>query len=292
MILVFGKTGQVAQALMKDLTDLLHRNELIFLGSDEANFLKPDLVIEKLNQIKPNLIINASAYTQVDKAEIEKEESMEINAVTPGRIAEWCKLNLCPLVHFSTDYVFDGGGEIPWTESMSTSAINYYGETKLQGEKLIQGSGATYYIFRVSWVYAPWGKNFPKTICRLAQEREELSIVNDQMGSPTDAREISAFIKLTLNQKKNGLNLDPGIYHLRFKPFMSWFDVAKLTIDEARKIGIKLKLKDLKPIPSTAFPTPAKRPLNSRLDTEFPQIQKVINEIKNMATVEKWGYLK
>lgn len=291
MILVFGRTGQVAQALMKDLNYTAANQEIVFLGSEEANFLTPDAVVEKLNHYKPKLVINASAHTQVDKAETEKEQSMQINAKTPGRIADWCKQNQAIMVHFSTDYVFDGEGEKPWTESMPTKAVNYYGDTKLQGEKLIQASGVKYYIFRVSWVYAPWGKNFPKTICRLAQEREELSIVSDQIGSPTDAREISAFIKLALNKEKTGLTINPGIYHLRFKPFMSWFDVANLTIDEAKKSGTELKVRKVNPIPSTAFPTPAKRPLNSRLDTEFSEVQNLIEKVKTLALANKWGYL-
>lgn len=287
MILVFGKEGQVAQALQQDLK--AYKAE--FYDRDVVDFLETDKVIALLDEKKPQLVINASAYTQVDKAETEKDLALKINATTPGAIARWCAKHQVPMIHFSTDYVFDGNGEKSWLEDMATSPVNYYGETKLQGDLQIQQSGCKYYILRVSWVYAPWGHNFPKTILRLAKEREELSIVNDQVGAPTDAREITTFIRLALNKEGTDLTLKSGVYHLRFKPHMTWFDVANSTINEAKAKGEVLKVQKVNPIPSSKFPTPAKRPLNSRLDTIYPEISDLIKKVNQIAKDNKWGYL-
>lgn len=287
MILVFGKTGQVAQALQQELKEFPAR----FCDRNDVNFLEPENVIGLLEKLKPELVINASAYTQVDKAETERDLALQINATTPGLIANWCAVNKAALVHFSTDYVFDGQGTAPWLENMNTNPVNYYGETKLQGDLAIQKSGCKYYIFRVSWVYAPWGNNFPKTILRLAKEREEISIVNDQVGAPTDAREIASFIKLLLNKKGTVLDIDSGTYHLRFKPVMTWYDLANKTIEEAKNKGELLKVKKVNPIPSSSYPTPAKRPLNSRLDSIDPKVHEVIKKVNQIAQEKKWSYL-
>lgn len=287
MILVFGKDGQVSQALQQVLAGY----NAEFYGHDIADFLKTEKVISLLDQKKPHLVINASAYTQVDKAETERELALKINATTPGAIANWCAKHQVPMVHFSTDYVFEGKGQKPWLEDMPTHPVNYYGETKLKGDVLIQKSGCKYYILRVSWVYAPWGHNFPKTILKLAKEKEELSIVNDQVGAPTDAREIAAFIRITLNKEGTDLTLKSGVYHLRFKPYMTWFDVATRTIEEAKQKGEILKVKKVNPIPSSDFPTMAKRPLNSRLDTIYPQAKEFIKKVNQIAKDNNWSYL-
>lgn len=287
MILVFGKDGQVAQALQRYITGY----NVEFYGREEVNFFEPEKVISLLDKKKPELVINASAYTQVDKAETERDLALKINATTPGAIASWCAKHQVAMVHFSTDYVFDGKGQKPWLEDMPTNPVNYYGETKNQGDRLIQESGCKYYILRVSWVYAPWGHNFPKTILKLAKEKEELSIVNDQVGSPTDAREIATFISLALNEKGTDLTLKSGVYHLRFKPYITWFDVATRTIEEAKQKGEILKVKKVNPIPSSDFPTLAKRPLNSRLDTIYPQAKQLIKKVNQIAKDNNWGYL-
>ena len=288
MILVFGKVGQVAQALQADLREF----QVEYFDRDLVDFLNPEKVIALLEEKKPRLVINASAYTQVDKAETEKDLAMQINAHTPTQIAQWCASHKVPMIHFSTDYVFNGQGEAPWLENMPTDPVNYYGLTKLTGDLGIQNSGCRHFIFRISWVYAPWGHNFPKTILRLAQEREELKIVSDQVGSPTDAREVSYFIKLLLNKDGTDLNLESGVYHLSFKKVMTWFDLANLTIAEARQKNIPLKVKQVLPIPSSAFPTPAKRPLNSRMDTLHPEIKPYIEKVQQVAKEKKWGYLE
>jgi len=216
MILVFGKNGQVATALREILP------EAIFLGSEAANFLSPESVIQALETHKPTVIINAAAYTQVDKAETERDAALTINAKTPGTIAQWCKSHNALLIHYSTDYVFDGSGDKPWLETDTPNPQNYYGLSKWEGEKAIQASGCKHYIFRVSWVYSPWGANFKKTILRLAQEREELKIVADQWGSPTKAEDIA------------GASQEFGLYHWRFSEYTTWHQFAMTIVEEAK----------------------------------------------------------
>lgn len=261
MILVFGKNGQVATALQQILPDA------VFLGSEVANFLNPDSVSAALDSYKPNVVINAAAYTQVDKAETEREAALTINAKTPGVIAEWCKNHGALLVHYSTDYVFDGSGERPWVETDTPNPVNYYGLSKWEGEKAIQASGCKHYIFRVSWVYSPWGNNFKKTILRLAQEREELKIVADQWGAPTRAEDIAAETKAVVGRYLRGDGPEFGIYHWRFAEYMTWHQFAVGIVEEAKTQGLAVKVKNILPIATEAFPTPAKRPRNSRLGT-------------------------
>ncbi|MBV2168845.1 MAG: dTDP-4-dehydrorhamnose reductase [Bdellovibrio sp.] len=266
MILVFGKNGQVATALQEVLPNAL------FLDSKEADFLFPDKIATLLDEKKPQIIINASAYTAVDKAEDERETSLTINAKTPGVIAHWCKQNNCTLLHYSTDYVFRGDGDRPWLENDPTSPVNWYGETKLQGEKEILASGCNAYIFRISWVYSPWGNNFPKTILRLAKEREQLSVVNDQWGAPTDARDVARVsAKLVKNLESKLPCPEPGIYHLRFEEYQTWHQFASNIVEKARAAGENLKVKEIRPVTSSEFPTKAKRPGNSRLGSKYPQ---------------------
>lgn len=265
MILVFGKNGQVATALRELLP------QAVFLDSQEADFQNPNLVVEILNQHKPQIVINASAYTAVDKAEDERDKALIINATTPGKIAAWCHQNNAVLIHYSTDYVFKGDGDRPWLEDDATSPVNWYGETKLQGEKAILASKCQAYIFRISWVYSPWGQNFPKTILRLAKEREQLSIVNDQWGAPTDARDVAKVTASLATKLQNHQQVPaPGIYHLRFEDYQTWFQFALRTVEEARKSGEALKVQEIRPVSSAEFPTKAKRPANSRLGTRHP----------------------
>lgn len=261
MVLVFGKNGQVANALQLVLPNA------IFIGSAEANFLDPDQVLEKLNLMKPKIVVNAAAYTLVDKAETELDKALIINAETPGKIAEWCKANDAVMIHYSTDYVFDGTGEKPWIETDTPNPINNYGITKLEGEKAIQRSGCKHYILRVTWIYSEWGSNFKKTILRLAHEREELRIVADQWGSPTRAEDI-ATATARLIQKISDKNFPEfGIYHLRFGPFKTWYQFALEIVDKAKSEGIVLAVKNVVPIDSESYVSPAKRPKNSRLDS-------------------------
>lgn len=261
MILVFGKNGQVATALREVLPDAT------FLGSEVANFLSPEAVVKALETHKPEVVINAAAYTQVDKAETERDAAITINATTPGAIAKWCKSHNALLVHYSTDYVFDGTGDKPWLETDTPNPQNYYGLSKWEGEKAIQASGCKHYIFRVSWVYSPWGANFKKTILRLAQEREELKIVADQWGSPTKAEDIAAATREVVTKYLSGKPSEFGLYHWRFSEYTTWHQFAMSIVEEAKTAGVAIKAKSILPIPTEAFPTPAKRPKNSRLGT-------------------------
>ncbi len=260
--MVFGKNGQVSKSLSMLLTDAQ------FTSSLETPFTEPQKVIALLEESRPSLVINAAAYTAVDKAETERDLAFQINATTPGAIADWCAKNKSTLIHFSTDYVFDGTGEKPWVETDLPNPVNWYGQTKLAGEQLIQKSGCTYYIFRISWVYCEWGTNFRNTIRRLACERKELKIVNDQWGSPTHAGDVARLVAKLVN---TNFLLSPGIYHLRFGPYITWYDFALQIIEEARQEALPAIVEKVLGIPSEEFPTPARRPKNSRMDTHFAE---------------------
>lgn len=262
MVVVFGKNGQVAKSLSALLPDA-H-----FFSSLEAPFTEPQKILDILEANKPTIVINAAAYTAVDKAETERDLAMQINATTPGVIAQWCAKNKSTLIHFSTDYVFDGTGEKPWVETDTPNPINWYGHTKYEGEKLIQASGCISYIFRIAWVYCEWGTNFRNTIRRLACERKELKIVNDQWGSPTHAMDVARAVSELLKKIIKATDApQAGLYHLRFAPYCTWYDFAKEIINAARLEGLPIIVESILPIPSDAFPTPARRPKNSRLGT-------------------------
>jgi dTDP-4-dehydrorhamnose reductase len=265
MTLVFGKNGQIAQSLLQ-----LSPN-LKFLSRVEAPFTEPDQLLTILNSLQPKLVINCAAYTAVDKAEDEKELALKINAHAPGVIAKWCAENNVPLIHYSTDYVFDGSGTKPWVETDTTNPINWYGHTKREGEKLIQNSKCEHYIFRVSWIYSPWGTNFPKTIRRLALERKELRIVDDQWGAPTNALDIA---RTTLSVAKNieaKVSLvKSGIYHLRYENYTNWYQFACKIIEQEKVEQKDIVTEKVIPVSSAEFPTPAQRPKNSRLGTAYP----------------------
>lgn len=263
--LVFGKNGQIARSLRTFFP------EAIFLSHDEANFENRSQVLAAMEKHAPELVINASAYTEVDKAEVEPGRSLAINAEMPGEIAFWCKKNKSSLIHYSTDYVYNGFGENPWTEADSTSPQNRYGATKLAGEQEIVSSGCHHIILRTSWVYSPFGKNFVLTMLKLGQEREQLKVVNDQIGSPTSALDI-AKCTAAIARHEQFIN-QSGVYNLANSGFVSWHGFAKQIFKESQQFGIHLKIQDVLPIPSSDYPTPAKRPLNSRLDTSKIQRQ-------------------
>lgn len=243
-IAVIGKTGQVARALLELLPDSK------FYGREEIDLADPDFGIIG----KPDIIINAAAYTAVDKAESEPELADKVNHLAVAALAEYCAAHNITLVHYSTDYVFDGSGTEPFTEdnTQNLSPLNVYGRTKLAGELAIITSGCKYYILRTSWVYSHEGNNFVKTMLRLSGERSELKIVADQVGSPTSAADI-AENTLTLLEK----NPPYGIYHFVPDKQLNWYEFAKLILSG--------KNINLLPITSAEYPVPAKRPLNSRL---------------------------
>lgn len=267
-ILLFGKSGQVGWELQRSLAPL---GELITLDRHSQTHCG-DLtnlagIGKTVQDFQPDVIVNAAAYTAVDKAESETELAQLINAQAPAKLAQAAKDCGAWLVHYSTDYVFDGSGDQPWCESDLVQPLSVYGKTKLDGELAIQESTCLHLIFRTSWVYAARGNNFAKTMLRLAQEREQLSVINDQIGAPTGAEllaDVTAHaVQMAIKQPDVS-----GLYHLVADGQISWFDYATYVLDFARQSGIPLKLPEnaLQAISTAQYPTPAKRPLNSRLN--------------------------
>ncbi len=265
-ILLLGKNGQVGWELQRALVPL---GDLIALDRHDGGDLSDEAgLIASLHEHKPHVIVNAAAYTAVDKAESELELASQINAKAPGLLArEAAGLNAL-LVHFSTDYVFDGSGSQPRDEASPTSPLSAYGATKLAGEEAIRASGCSHLILRTSWVYAARGGNFAKTMLRLASDRDQLKVINDQIGAPTGAdllADLTAhMIVATLARPELG-----GIYHAAASGETSWHAYASHVIGFARARGktIKVAPDQVLPIPTSEYPTPARRPLNSRLST-------------------------
>jgi dTDP-4-dehydrorhamnose reductase len=218
--------------------------------------------------LQPNVIVNAAAYTAVDKAESEPALAHTINASAPAVLAQAAKASGALLVHYSTDYVFDGSGTAPWTEDSPTAPLNVYGQTKLEGEKAIQASGCRHLIFRTSWVYAARGGNFAKTMLRLEQEREQLTVIDDQRGAPTGADLIADVTAHAIQQVQRD-PVSSGLFHLAAAGETSWHGYASHVLETARTLqpALLLKAQSIQPVPSTAFTTAARRPLNSRLGT-------------------------
>ncbi|MCK9606752.1 MAG: dTDP-4-dehydrorhamnose reductase [Methylomonas sp.] len=269
-ILLLGKNGQVGWELQRSLAPL---GELIALDRQSQTHCgvlsNLNGIAKSLQDLQPNVIVNAAAYTAVDKAETDIEAANLINSQAPTVLAEAAKACDAWLVHYSTDYVFDGSGTRAWREDDTTSPLSVYGRTKLAGEQAIQQSGVRHLLFRTSWVYAARGNNFAKTMLRLAQEREQLSVINDQFGSPTGAELLADVTALAIRTAWDRQDV-AGLYHLVADGETSWFDYADYVLNFARDAGISLKLaKDtLRAIPTEQYPTPARRPLNSRLNTD------------------------
>lgn len=268
-ILLFGKNGQVGWELQRSLAPL---GELIALNSTSEEFCGDltNLIGLKrtIRKIAPDIIVNATAYTAVDKAESEPELAHVLNAQAPDILAQEARQLNAWLVHYSTDYVFNGAGNQLYLETDVTDPLNIYGKTKLEGEKNIITSGCSYLIFRTSWIYATNGNNFIKTILRLAQQRDKLEVVNDQIGSPTGAELLADITAYTLFSLKHKPEVS-GLYHLAAGGCTSWYDFARFILEYARYVNFPLKIQSdtLLPITSKDFPLPAKRPLNSRLNT-------------------------
>ena len=268
-ILLFGKNGQVGWELQRSLAPL---GELIALDSSSRE-LCGDLgdlegIARTVRAVAPDVIVNAAAHTAVDKAESEAELARTINAHAPGVLAQQAQRANAWLVHYSTDYVFDGSGEKPWLESDATAPLNVYGATKLEGEQLIVQSGCRHLIFRTSWVYGARGGNFAKTMLRLARERDSLSVIDDQVGAPTGADLLADITAHAIRTAQLRPDVS-GLYHLVAGGETSWHGYAGFVIDFVRRAGIPLKVaaENIKAVPTSAFPTPAKRPHNSRMDT-------------------------
>jgi dTDP-4-dehydrorhamnose reductase len=262
-ILQFGATGQVARELSAAAREC--DSTIKTLSRAEADFARPEEVTAAFRQYPADIVINAAAYTAVDKAESEPDLARKINATAVGALAEACASRGVPLLHVSTDYVFDGRKPASYVEDDSPNPLNVYGRTKWEGEEAIRQAGGPHVILRTSWVYSRHGANFPKTILRLAAERDRLNIVSDQRGCPTSAADIAATI-LSIAHRLSG-NAQPGqlgTFHYAGAPDTSWFEFAGAIVAQARSwAGLKA---ELHPIPSISYPTPAQRPPNSRLD--------------------------
>ena len=271
-ILLLGKNGQVGWELQRSLAPL---GELIALDAQSldycGDFTNLDGLAKTIQEIAPDIIVNAAAHTAVDKAENEPDLARTINALAPEVLANEAKRIGAWLLHYSTDYVFDGSGTTPRFETDVTAPLNVYGNTKLEGENAIIASGCKYLIFRTSWVYATRGGNFAKTMLKLAQVRDSLKIIDDQIGAPTGADLLAdvtahAIRKALTNQEVK------GIYHLVASAETSWYGYACYVIEYARQYGVNIKvaMDAIEAVPTKEFPTPARRPLNSRLDnTKF-----------------------
>lgn len=265
-ILLLGKNGQLGWELQRALAPL---GELIALDRHEGGDLaQPDMLRATLKHHRPDVIVNAAAYTAVDKAESEPELALQINARAPGLLAEYAAAQNALLLHYSSDYVFDGSGSAPRDEAAATGPLSVYGRSKLEGEQAIAASGCHHLILRTSWVYAARGGNFAKTMLRLAAEREQLKVIADQIGAPTGAdllADLSAhMLRATLQRPELG-----GLYHAVAAGETSWHAYACHVIEFARARGVALKVmpEQVLAIPTTDYPTPAQRPLNSRLST-------------------------
>lgn len=251
MILVFGKSGQLAQ-------DLQRGADVLALGRSEADLMVPGTAQAAITRHGPSAVINAAAYTAVDKAEEDAAAADQINASAPGEMARACADLGIPFLHVSTDYVFDGSGQAPWREDDPVAPLGVYGRSKLAGEEAVRAAGGNHVILRTSWVFSSHGANFVKTMLRLSETRDALGVVSDQIGGPTPAADIAATLLEIAQQMQAGAS--GGTYHYGGQPAVSWADFARAIFAQA---GRNVTVTD---IPSRDYPTPAQRPLNSRLD--------------------------
>ena len=259
-ILVTGSGGQLGKEL-QDLAPLFPQFEFVFLSKEDLPIHNFELVRVFFNSVKPAYCINCAAYTAVDKAETEKELALQVNGEAVGVLAAVCKEYDTKFVHISTDYVFNGEATYPYTENFPTDPVSVYGATKLEGEKQAVGFNPDCIIIRTSWVYSSYGKNFVKTMIRLMNEKDEIKVVNDQIGSPTYAADLAEVILNIISTSQ--LVIDkwvPGVYNFSNEGIITWFEFA-----EAIKEIIKCPC-EVKPIPTSGYPTPAKRPAYSVLD--------------------------
>nr|AEQ20349.1 dTDP-4-dehydrorhamnose reductase [uncultured bacterium CSL1] len=259
-LLVIGRGGQLSNAL-----ESMELPDTVFVGMDTLDLSKPDNVRPVLEAYTPSAVLNAAAYTQVDLAEKEQDLAYAVNAESVRQIAIFCRARGIPLLHVSTDYVFDGTGDQPRDEATPAAPLNVYGQSKLAGELAIRDTGGEYLIFRTSWVFDHSGKNFVNTMLRLAAEHESLSVVDDQIGAPTYAPHLAQGMLKALRTAQAGA-FASGVYHASAGGEVSWCGFAREIFATARHLGTTLKVKDVQPIASSAYPTPARRPLNSRLD--------------------------
>ena len=265
-ILLTGKDGQLGFALHKKLASL---GEVIATNRDMLDLSDPEAIRVFIDQKKPDIIINPAAYTQVDKAESEKLLAHQINAVAPQMLTEKASELNIPIIHFSTDYVFDGLKHEPYLETDEVNPQSVYGQTKWQGEEAVR-QNKRHIIIRTSWVFSSHGQNFLKTILKLIQEKTSLNVVSDQIGTPTSSEVLADVTCRIVKTIFNDPNFkDFGTYHMTLEDETNWYRYACFITDEAKRLGLPTLMtsKDIKPISSDAYPTLAKRPMNSRLDT-------------------------
>ena len=265
-ILLTGISGQIGAALLARLSN----HEVVAADRATLNFAKPDELPATLDALAPELIINPAAYTAVDKAEDEYELAHLVNAVAPAKMARWAAAKRVPLLHFSTDYVFDGTGERPWNEDDRGNPLSVYGKSKLAGENAIRAEGDAFLIVRTSWVYAAQGKNFLRTIARLATERSDLRVIADQTGAPTSARMVADIVKgmilEDLGAFRDRCAQAQGLVHICSAGETTWHGFATAIIEGLRTRDVSLAVQRVQPISSEEYASRAKRPRNSRLD--------------------------
>jgi dTDP-4-dehydrorhamnose reductase len=268
-ILLFGKGGQVGWELQRSLAPL---GELTCLDFDSpafcGDFTNLPGLAATVDAVRPDVIVNAAAHTAVDKAESEPQLAQTLNALAPGVLAQAAEKAGAWMIHYSTDYVFDGSGTRPWTESDPPAPLSVYGRTKLEGEQLVTRNCRRALVLRTSWVYAARGANFAKTMLKLAAERDELKVVDDQVGAPTGAELLADITAHAIRTAVFQPDL-AGLYHVAAAGEVSWNGYARYVIEAARQRGVPLKANpdSVQRVPTSAFPTAAKRPANSRLDT-------------------------
>lgn len=262
-ILVIGSRGQVARALLGILGD-----RGIGIGSDQLDLTKTDAIEKFLQNYNPTAIINAAAYTMVDKAEEEREAAETLNALAPEVIAKYCLQKNIPFVHYSTDYVYSGRGSHFMTEEEEYAPLSHYATTKLEGDRRVEAVGGKFLIFRICWVYDANGKNFMNTILRLAGEKKELGIVNDQFGAPTFAGDVARATLDCLAKAMSCGTFPSGIYNLCNEGVTNWHEYAGVIVEKAKSLGVNVVVEKILPLTTAQFVTPAKRPSNSRLSME------------------------
>jgi dTDP-4-dehydrorhamnose reductase len=268
-VLLTGREGQIGGRLDRLLPGFC---DCWSVARDDFDLGDTGAIHSALDQFKPALIINAAAYTDVDGAEDHKEMAFALNATAPKVMADWAATNGAGLIHFSSDYVYDGTGDEPWTEGDAPNPVNAYGESKLAGDRAIAESGAAHLILRTSWIYAAEGRNFLRTMLRLAAEHEDLSVVNDQIGAPTPSSMVASVTVEILNQTKGDIvevfTRKGGVVHCAAMGETSWCGFAEAIFEGARKRGAELRVKRLNGISTSEYPRPAQRPGNSRLAME------------------------
>ena len=265
-ILLTGVTGQVGAAMRDRLARF---GTLVTADRHRLDLAHPERVASVLDDIAPDLIVNPAAYTAVDRAEDDRELAFRVNAEAPAAMARWAAPRAVPLIHFSTDYVFDGGGERPWREDDPTGPLSVYGASKLAGEDALRSAGGPHLVIRTSWVYAANGANFLRTIARLARERDELGIVSDQIGAPTSASLIADAVTKIMGAEGpicERFRASRGLLNVAAAGETSWHGFAVAIVEGLKARHVGLRVKTVRPIRTEDYPTKARRPANSRLD--------------------------